>query len=87
MMYHTRPHYPTLRALHTIVKPSNLGCGPSWSKFAQPQTAALCQTQSVITHEQICVLLQVKAVSIEEDENGGADTDEKTNAGWILQNI
>lgn len=39
-----------------------------------------------------CVLsctigMQVKAVSIEEDEIGGADTDEKTNASWILQNI
>jgi len=30
---------------------------------------------------------EVKAVSIEEDENGGADSDEKTNASWILQNI
>ena len=31
--------------------------------------------------------VQVKAVSVEEDENGGADSDEKTNANWILQNI
>lgn len=30
---------------------------------------------------------EVKAVSVEEDENGGADSDEKTNASWILQNI
>lgn len=32
-------------------------------------------------------LVQVKAMSVEEDENGGADSDEKTNAKWILQNI
>ena len=31
--------------------------------------------------------MQVKAVSVEEDENGGADTDDKTNASWILQHI
>jgi len=31
--------------------------------------------------------VQVKAVSVEEDEAGGADSDEKTNANWILQNI
>ncbi|KAL0045153.1 hypothetical protein WJX82_010227 [Trebouxia sp. C0006] len=30
---------------------------------------------------------EVKAMSVEEDENGGADSDEKTNANWILQNI
>jgi len=30
---------------------------------------------------------EVKAVSIEEDDIGGADSDEKTNADWILQNI
>ena len=34
---------------------------------------------------RMCV--KVKAVSVEEDENGGADTDDKTNANWILQNI
>ena len=65
-----------------MFKPSYLGCGPSLIKFAQPQTVGLCQTLT-----RIVLCLQVKAVSIEEDENGGADTDEKTNAGWILQNI
>lgn len=34
-----------------------------------------------------CCYVQVKAVSVEEDDNGGADTDDKTNADWILQNI
>lgn len=29
----------------------------------------------------------MKAVSVEEDDIGGADSDEKTNADWILQNI
>ena len=37
---------------------------------------------------QVCsAFVQVKAVSVEEDEIGGADSDEKTNANWILQNI
>lgn len=31
--------------------------------------------------------VQVKAVSVEEDEVGGADSDEKTNASWILEHI
>ena len=51
--------------------------------LAKPAT---CRTS---TRPDLLMLIgmQVKAVSVEEDEIGGADSDEKTNANWILQNI